>query len=179
MRVILTGDRQQGKSTLCRKLAAELREAGLSVGGVVTERKQNRNEVSLIAHDLLDETAAILARTDWKIKGQQQGPFVFSPEGLYLGIKAIGKGMRQDLLVIDEIGPLEMSGRGFFPALHAIRKARQVLLVIRPTLIAHFMEALKLDDSYQIIILTEENRNDLLEALKRDFLGNNQTDEVH
>lgn len=170
MFVILTGDRSAGKSTMCKELASRLREDGLNIGGVMTETTGYDDDRTLVVHDLGDNTSTLLARTNWDIQGPRHGAFTFSREGLYLGIKAIGKGMKSDLLIIDEIGPLELNNGGFFPVLHVIRKSNQCVLVIRPVILEQVIAKLGLEESFQVVEVKTENRDQILESLHQSIL---------
>lgn len=176
MRVILTGLSDSGKSTVCRRVIERANEAGMRVGGVLTEKTTSGKERTLHVRDLNDNMVILLARTNWTQNGPQHGAFTFSNEGIFLGIKAIGRGVSADLLIVDEIGPLELKGRGFFPILHLVRKARQCIIVIRPQIVDIFREKLKLDDSYRVIEVTGENRNELVDELFAGFLADHEAE---
>jgi nucleoside-triphosphatase THEP1 len=77
--------------------------------------------------------------------------------------------VKADLLIVDEIGPLEMQWRGFFPVLSLLPRARHCLLVIRPDLVAEVSKLLALDDSYQMAIVTPETRDERLDDLAERF----------
>jgi nucleoside-triphosphatase THEP1 len=169
--VILTGDREVGKTTVCRRLAERLHTEGLRVGGVLTDTTHVGADRTLVVHDLGDDQRSVLASTGPLAKGLKHGAFTFSPEGIYRGIKAIGRGMSADLLIVDEIGPFEMSDGGFFPVLHVIRKAARSLLVIRPSLIERAAAKLGLDDDHEVVMLTAETRDQVLDHLGEIFLA--------
>jgi len=170
MHVILTGDRRIGKSTLCRKIAEAVQRAGFRVGGVWTETIAHGDERTLMAHDLGSGESVMLATTVGDGPGQRQGPFLFNPEGLFRGIRAIGGGMDADLLVVDEIGPLELRRQGFFPVLHTIGHAGHSLLVIREDLIDVALVTLRLRHSFDVIPVLPEHRDELAERLADRFV---------
>ena len=176
MRVILTGLSDSGKSTVCRRVVERAGEAGMRVGGVLTEKTISGKERTLHVRDLNDNTVILLARTNWTQTGPQHGAFTFSNEGIFLGIKAIGRGVSFDLLIVDEIGPLELKGRGFYPILHLIRKARQCIVVIRPQIVEFFREKLQLDESFRVIEVTAENRDELVDQLFAGFLADHEAE---
>ncbi|NLH49190.1 MAG: AAA family ATPase [Myxococcales bacterium] len=165
MHIILTGHRRVGKTTLCRRLTDELRRVGYRIGGVLTETQADEKGRTLVVHDLAAGSSAPLASTLWGGPGQTQGPFTFSDDALYKAIKAIGLGMSADLLVIDEIGPLEMKRQGFFPILHIVRRSRNSLLVVRPELAEQAKAWLRLGDDCETVVVTYENREQLFPDL--------------
>jgi nucleoside-triphosphatase len=165
MHVILTGTRQVGKSTVCRKIATALQDAGHRVGGVWTETIVHGGERTLMAHDLGKGEQVLLASTAQPGSGVRQGPFIFAPEGLFAAIRAIGNGMTSDLLVIDEIGPLEMRGQGFAPVLHTVGRAAHTLLVIRTELLDTALVRLRLGHDFEVIEVVPAHRDELAERL--------------
>jgi nucleoside-triphosphatase len=170
VRLILTGERQAGKSTLCRRLAESLRGEGFTVGGVWTETQKTNNQTELILHDVSTDAAVTLASSAWEPQGgPRQGRFQFSWEGIYAGIKSIGRGMNADLLIVDEIGPLELQGQGFFPVLHTLRRAHHCLLVVRPELVDQARHFLVLRDDYQTVTVLPENREQLVTELHERY----------
>jgi nucleoside-triphosphatase len=169
MRVILTGEPYAGKSTVCRQLAENLRREGFSVGGVWTEAVDGDGGRTLVLHNVADDTTVTLAGEKLVTQGPRLGSLQFTPEGIYAGIKAIGRGASADLLIVDEIGTLELNVQGFFPILHMLRRAKHVLLVIRPELVARVSVLLSLKDDHELVLTTVENRNDVLRDLADRF----------
>lgn len=170
MHVILTGERQVGKSTLCRKIARAVEKGGFSVGGVWTETIAHGDERTLMVHNLAGGDAVLLATTVGAGPGPRQGPYHFSREGIFLGIRAIGSGLSADLLVIDEIGPLEMRQQGFFPILHTVGRAAHTLLVIRRSLIDEALVRLRLGHDFEVIPVLPAHRDELADRLAQRFV---------
>ncbi len=176
--VILTGEREVGKSTLCRQVAEHLRGEGMRVGGVLTQTEHQGAERTLTVHDLADDSHMVLARTHAAFQGLKHGAFTFSPDGVFFGIKAIGRGMTADLLIVDEIGPFEMDGGGFFPVLHVVRKASRSLLVVRPSLIERAAARIGLDH-YEVAMLAGGNHEQTAEHLGELFLEHYRRANTH
>ena len=171
MRVMLTGELGSGKSALCRKLSKKLIAEGYQVGGIITESTKRGQESTLHLHDLNNDTHAVLARTNGNFKGPKHGAYTYSEEGIFLGIKAIGRGLTADLLILDEIGPLEIKGKGFFPVLHVLRKAKQCLVVVHPLLVDAILDVLNLETLFEVRTLAPDNHDRLLEELYQSFLA--------
>ena len=100
MHVILTGKRQVGKSTMCRRITEAVKKEGHSVGGVWTETIMHAEERTLMVHNLDGGESTLLASTARQGPGPKQGNFVFSYEGIFAGIRAIGNAMKHDLLPV-------------------------------------------------------------------------------
>ena len=136
---ILTGDRHEGKTTFATKLAAALEKGGLKTGGFVAPGKIENNRRS--EFDILDlisgkrKPLCSIHNQD----GDQIGPFRFYPDGQKYGNQLLSienlKGI--DVIFIDEIGPLEMKGQGWSPAIDKLMDvpAQTHIWIIRKTLV--------------------------------------------
>lgn len=103
--VILTGERGAGKSTVCRKIIALARENGYSCSGLLTENLPGNTL------DLLDVRSGDVRRLTLKPgdeSGLIQGRFGFDLQALAWGNSVLARSTPCDLLVVDELGPLEI-----------------------------------------------------------------------
>ncbi|MGD9344967.1 MAG: nucleoside-triphosphatase [Candidatus Aminicenantes bacterium] len=156
---ILTGPVHSGKTTLCRRLANELKSKDISVDGFLSLAVEKKDES--IGYDLFDirkESSTPFIRKTGKKDWQRIGSYVFIPETLDKAQKIILSSNPSDLRIIDEIGPLELEGRGIWPALtKALRLISQdFLCVVRNTICDIWIEKLK-DRPIKIFDMTEEN----------------------
>jgi len=158
MFIIITGEVGIGKSTLCRKALGLLRDVEDRCGGVITCKDGNGK---IIAEDVLTQTRMVLASRNGDYQGPRVGAYHFNPAGLAFGVDALNKGATMPLFVIDEIGPLEVSGRGFANAVALIngRKSGSCLAVIRVDSLHSFLT--RFDELPLIYLITLENRNDV------------------
>lgn len=136
---LITGPQGSGKTSLLLALADELRSHGRRPGGVAAPVVLDRGE--RIGYDLVDlETREriALARTTIAPTGITAGPFTFVPASLASGEHALATAMYHgcDVIALDEIGPLELAGKGWARALDPLLASRsRVLLVVRPDLV--------------------------------------------
>ncbi|HAH05728.1 MAG TPA: hypothetical protein DCM05_04245 [Elusimicrobia bacterium] len=148
----VTGERGAGKSTLIAELAQSLREAKLSVGGVLAQGlwKEGRRE-GFDAVDLLTGQARPLCR-----RGAVEGwtplrAFSFSPEGLEFGRRALADARLHevDVLLIDEVGPFELQGGGWASELDVLvsQRRKPMVWVVRSSLVDAVKERWKLQES--------------------------------
>lgn len=139
---VICASRGQGKTTLLRQYVAEAAKTGRSVGGIATPAVFENGR--RIGYDLLDlrcggqrPLARVVTSPD---ATPTIGSYRFDDDVLAAGnaavIAAVQDGL--DLIAIDEIGPLELQGRGWAPALtHALRTCRpqqELIIAVRTTL---------------------------------------------
>jgi nucleoside-triphosphatase len=146
--VIVTGPRGAGKTSLCRRLVSLARERGWRVAGVLSHaRFEGGQKVGIEAENLVTGERRLLAvpRTD-AYAGEQQLGWIFDGEALEWGDEILAHAGGADLLVVDELGPLEFDqGRGWLSGLAALDRGeyRLALAVIRPELLARAQERWK------------------------------------
>jgi nucleoside-triphosphatase THEP1 len=143
---VLTGERGSGKTTLLGTLARQLQEHGLRVGGILSPATDRGDDSG--AHDVIDLHTGQrrpLCRMDMPESEVRVGRFGFYPEGLAFAsgvLKAVGDIM-PDLVIIDEIGPLEAAGGGWSEgAREHLRTWRGVtVLAVRSSLVDELLSA--------------------------------------
>lgn len=136
---MLTGESGSGKTTLLGKLAELLRHTGYVAGGFIapgTWDNGRRNGFSLFS--LLSETVCPLARTTGP-GIETMGRFAFSENALILGNQILQKQLSDpliDVIVVDEVGPLELKGGGWAPSLDMLRLSQKnQIWVVRKELV--------------------------------------------
>jgi len=140
---ILTGPVNSGKTTFLKKVIEELERQKLKLNGFLSEAVE-QNQIK-IGYDLLDlrrkESIPFIrmsGQKDW----QRIGPYFFIPEGLAWAKRVILRRREREILVVDEIGPLELTGKGLWPALEKVifQRSQKVLIVLRRSILKNFLE---------------------------------------
>ena len=141
MRLLVVGEPGSGKTSWCREYIDWRRKSGSSVGGILSPaiRKQGQR-VGSNALDLLTGEEVPFARLSpyrsFK-EGEVVGDYTISRDGILFACTAIRRAVdsRCDLVVIDEVGPLELRGSGLMPTVElALASAVNVLIVVRSSL---------------------------------------------
>lgn len=136
----LTGRIHSGKTTLLHDLCRRLRDRTIRLNGLLSPAFfENGKHKGYDGYILPSGRTFPLIRTlgnpDWK----RIGRFFILPEGFQKAQEAIRNYSDSDLSIIDEMGPLELAGDGFWPAFSTlIQDGRPTLAVIRESLIASF-----------------------------------------
>jgi len=164
---VLTGELHVGKTTVCRALVRLARQRGYSVRGFLTtpilDREGQRLGFTLL--NLATAEQRELARVDRDYGGPGVGPFHFDPAVLQWGYDLVAQALTEgcDLLVVDEIGRLELEqSTGFSGLLDVITgtgaMAGHGLLVMRKALLEAFR--LRLPDlEFTTFEVTLDNRD--------------------
>jgi len=120
---IVTGNVHGGKSTFIRECIDRCKEKGLSVEGILaggTFRDGERDTFSLthIREGKTYELACRQKKPGWF----RYRKYYFNPESFEKGLSIITRGLNEeaDVIVLDEIGPMELSGRGWYRALQLL-----------------------------------------------------------
>lgn len=152
--VALTGESGCGKTTLCMRVIALARARGLEVTGVLTPpRYAGDRKVGLDVEEVCTGRRRSLAEA-WAEPcrnrvGSTNGPATegwhFHAKGLTWGAMALRRATPCDVLVIDELGPLELlRDQGWSIALDVLSTGGYHLAIvsIRPSLLPSFWERL-------------------------------------
>ena len=139
--VILTGATGSGKTTMTGAAVEQLRRAGVRVGGILAPgylTEGRRTGFDLINLATGERAALAHEQQDTEVRHAQWSRFAFSPEGLALGARALGQdAVASDVVVVDEVGPFELSGGGWSAALDALSRGFEgsLLLVVRESVV--------------------------------------------
>jgi nucleoside-triphosphatase len=171
MILLLTGESGCGKTTLCTRAVAVLKRRGMDVAGVLTlPRLVNDEKIGMDVEDArtgercaLAERAAIGAGTaslSWK----------FDAAGVARGAEILRAATPCDVLVVDELGPLELIHKvGWIVALDVLQVTNyhDALVVVRPALLESFRSRLNLET--QILTVTPSNREEMFEKISEEL----------
>jgi nucleoside-triphosphatase THEP1 len=195
---IVTGERGSGKSTVCARVAHGAREHGLTVAGILTEEVapggprrmadlrsgESRPFGSRTAMDAANvrtsEAGAPGAGTPshsapWSPKTVRPGSDPLTPGWSYdigvfdWGNEVLSRSTPCNLLIVDELGPLEILGdRGWFRAFETLDAGGfgAALVVCRPGLLDPFQERIG-SAKGEVYVVDLESRDRLPEVILR------------
>jgi nucleoside-triphosphatase THEP1 len=146
--ILISGDRDSGKTAAASGLAVRLGATGVPVGGVLSEAFLREGlKVSYSFVDLQTGARALYAVRRGGPLPRGALAFEFLEQGLTFGRAAVRRaiGLSGGALFIDEIGPLEMSGGGLW---HAAKEALEgyhglIVLTARESLRERLLQALE------------------------------------
>jgi nucleoside-triphosphatase THEP1 len=127
---ILTGPVHSGKTTLLRDVTTQLKNQNIDVAGFLC---------------LYTEENAQFIRKEGNKFWQRIGPYFFIPESLDHAQNMIRLSTNADVCVVDEVGPLELEGKGLWPALKKViaLSTPEFIFVVRETILDNWHKMLK------------------------------------
>ncbi len=160
---IVSGDISEGKTTFLIKLAHNLQKKGISVGGLYTPRMMHNgqtigyNIVSLETGNEFkflklkeEESTESIGRFEINSEAIEQGEMILSSESL----------KRKDVIIIDEVGKLEINNKGWKNSLEQLLVLSDicVILAVRNEFISEVIEKFNIKNSI-ILPLSKTNVN--------------------
>ncbi len=161
--LLITGAPGSGKTTLIRALIAAL---PARIGGFLTEEIREGPKRVGFRVTALDGRTGILAHLKG-VQGPKVGPYAVDvPIFEAVGVEALEAATREaDLIVVDEIGKMELCSPRFTAALEAALESRKPMLGAILQAPHPFTDALKRRPSVELYRLSARNRGDLQDAL--------------
>ncbi len=170
--LIVTGPPGIGKTTILTKMVGILKLKGFKVGGMLSrEIRQNGVRVGFEIQDLGSERHGWLAHV-----GQQNGPQIGKYRVNLADLDAVGSYAianaveKSDIVVIDEIGPMELFSKNFREAIEvALKSLKTVIAVVHWKAQDELVDKMKKVEEAKIFIVTLENRDKLDQIISREI----------
>jgi len=145
----LTGNVHTGKTTILLSVCRELKAKDMKISGLLSLSRYDGGKIlGYDGYDLSTEETFPLARIRSDAAGGLRcGRFFFFPEGQNKARQALLKPGNFDLTAVDEMGPLELNGQGYWqPVQELLTLDRSLMFVIRKPLLHEFTQILPLPD---------------------------------
>jgi nucleoside-triphosphatase THEP1 len=128
--ILFVGPVGGGKTSTLTSLVSKWRASGKEVRGLLAHRVMEKGH--RVGYDLEvigKERRSALARKEGA-GIEQIGPFVFLDDALARGRKALRAATSAQIVIVDEIGPLELSGRGWSREVERLLHKSKVTLIL-------------------------------------------------
>jgi nucleoside-triphosphatase THEP1 len=164
---IVTGSKNEGKTTFTRKITEELKKNNLPVGGILANKIIADSQI--MGYDLIDietNSTYIFLRRDENTGIEKIGKFRMNQRGLETGTAILSpeKQHGKKLVVIDEIGALELDNKGWSGCFQKliISSENNILITVRDTYIEDVIKKWGLTDP----VIFKVSESDYLMAVK-------------
>ena len=168
--ILITGERQAGKTTLCLKLYRLLKRQGIAVSGMITRQPRPHTLISIELRNGHRHTLTYPFDSD---QGIALTHFRINPETMARSAEGVHRSFPTQVFILDELGPLELvRGEGWIEALSLLKTGEYnvALIVVRLTLLSAAVRQLTAD-WYTLIRLTAHNRDAISERLFQEILS--------
>ncbi len=154
---VVTGAVRQGKTSFVKALVVRLKAAGLRVGGFLAPGIHEGGErVGFHLLDIQSGEATPLCTTEPLQGALRMGNYYFHDAGTAKGQELLSgpSTANKDLIVIDELGPLELGNRGWSEAVEALVHASTIpqLWVVRRPLVEKMLKKWNIGKTFIIDI---------------------------
>ena len=142
---IIRGDQGAGKTTVLGDIVRTLRTENITVRGFLSHVVRDAGERTGYDLEILAGGERLpLCRRNGGTGAASVGPFTFTAAGIAAGVDALTTGANGagQVIVVDEVGPLEMKDKGWASALPHLmaQEGAIVLLAVRPSLLSAVQE---------------------------------------
>lgn len=174
-RLLLTGATGIGKSTVALATVQLLRKQGWTVSGLICRKRIQAGKIMGIDGLCLktDRHICLAERISKDASPANKDSFLigsyrFYPDSITEALATLGRHSESDLVVFDEVGHLELAGRGMAPALKilAAESPSRMIVIVRDTL-KEQMPPLAPNARWETVRVTQANRDHLPEIAAR------------
>jgi iron complex transport system ATP-binding protein len=143
---ILTGPLHSGKTTLLKKSVQKFKDQKVHIDGFLSLAVfKDQERIGYDLFDLNKEDSIPLLRKRGDKTWMKIGPYFFIPSGVEEAQKVLSRAGDSAICVVDEVGPLELTGEGFWPALEQVLfpPATTFLISVREGILDDFLRKLR------------------------------------
>ncbi|MEI6275920.1 MAG: nucleoside-triphosphatase [Prolixibacteraceae bacterium] len=157
---IVTGEVGSGKTTFADQLVRLLQSAGLRTGGFLSAGTANDSErTGFRLIDIYTSKSIVMCEITHHEGWIQMGRYYFNPEAFEFGNSILNPLNLQgnQLVVVDEIGPLEMKNQGWSRAIDRLISKRSVsqLWIVRRSLLPKIVRKWNVGDVYVFDVVVD------------------------
>jgi nucleoside-triphosphatase len=163
--IVLTGAPGVGKTTAVIRVARELKERGVKVGGIVSrELRTNNMRIGFEFIDLTTNDRNVLASITGN--GPKVGKYFVNVAGCRFAAERLTNAIRNsDVIICDEIGPMELKSRDFIDSVKNLFDVDKKVIVVVHQKLQHPLTDEFRNKSSLLINLDLENREKINQLL--------------
>jgi len=180
VRIGITGKPRIGKSTITKAVIKSLKSESIAVGGMLTaDIREGGRRVGFSIEDINTGVKGILAHVQLYQRGPKVkvGKYVVNLTDLdALGANSIKNALAQPdpiIIIVDEIGPMELKSKKFIEAVEeAIESGKSMLVSVHQKSEHELVRKVKKE--FETFEVTEENRDEIATLTFRIFSQHNR-----
>ncbi len=156
--LIVHGEIGSGKTQFAKRLVTAMEKQQVKVGGIIGPRLLHEGEtIGYKVRDISTARERLLATLN--PPGISVGRFYLSEQALAFARAALERAARRDqVIVVDEVGRLELAGCGHAKALQVVLKSEAVVvLCVRTCFVKNITEIFEIDDHLVLRVSNEGN----------------------
>jgi nucleoside-triphosphatase THEP1 len=172
---IIQGERGEGKTTFVKAIVEELKANAISVGGILAEgfwKEGMRDRFQLV--DLKTNSKLAYCQREKKEAWEKVAQFYVNPKGQEFGeqLLMLTSLYGVDFLVVDEIGPFELEGKGWTKAIRKLIRQSDLpmLWVVRNSLVEEVLHYFKTED-FQKFNIQNSTPEEVAIFIKKEILN--------
>lgn len=168
--IIISGKQREGKTTFLKEVIVLLKKENIFFDGIIAEGIDKDGE--RIGFDLIrlkTGKSYPLSTTIPTLNYTQYGPFFFN-DTIFQEVNSSLKNTVADLVIIDEIGPLEIQDKGWAPAIEQLLKNNTPMIwVVRKSLLERVTNHWEVSKA-QVFDIGKYTPKNVVNALKKESL---------
>ncbi|HDO19908.1 MAG: NTPase [archaeon GB-1867-097] len=178
--ILISGKPGVGKSTVCRRVVDMLKQKNFRVGGIICPEVRFKGvRIGFKIVDVLSGSEGWLSNVNFNFP-IKVGKYSVNIRDLEtIGISAINRASKcSDVIIIDELGPMEMKSKAFFQAFLKVLETEKPMIIIVHKRLKNYIVKLfrSMNVTFKIFEVTYRNRdllpslifNELFRSLKRE-----------
>lgn len=169
--IIITGPIGAGKTNFAKQLSDMLRKNNIIAGGIITEKILDVN--SAVGYDLVDIESlerVIFLRQNSECGSDSIGRFTICRDAIEAGNRILRTVAATDnkVIIIDEVGMLELNGKGWSESINSIlvKAGRKLIITVRSSFIEEVMAKWNITDPVVVDVVTGFNDKKLEEIAR-------------
>ncbi len=147
--LIITGEKNSGKSSKADEIVKFLQKSGKNVQGIISigifsgNDKTGYNAVDISTGKTF-QLASVLSGEKFRL---QQGKYYFNQDVFNLLNETLNRESTGDIIILDEVGYLELNEEGFYSSIENFLKKfkGKIILIVRESLLENTIDKFKID----------------------------------
>ena len=167
--ILISGKQGDGKSTLLQEIVRSPGFGKYNFSGIIAKGILNQDGTKdFVLHDILTNYEIHFASKDHDTSYINYGSYFFNPDAIQYGEKILSKALSEkvQVIILDEIGPMELNHTIWYNSLVTILKSFKgvLILTIRESLIEQVLETFQINPA-AVYSAQITNRNEIVSKI--------------